>query len=139
MKNKVRAPAETGGSLGEDYFGESKTETGLEVGKTWSLQFRCVFPDAGFELTNLSVSGCDIHPFARPRSIFCEPTETNRADWNRSVFRDGNRMKNRWRFDCRALTPPPGTGDGERKRKERNWLPNYGGPLRASVPVIDRD
>ncbi len=66
MKNKARAPAETGGSLGEDCFGESKTETGLEVGKTWSLQFRCVFPDAGFELTNLSVSGCDIHPFARP-------------------------------------------------------------------------
>src|ERR1035437_2519949 len=46
-------------------FRRIKTETGLEVGKTWSLQFRCVFPDAGFELTNLSVSGCDIHPFAR--------------------------------------------------------------------------
>ena len=30
------------------------------------LQFRCVFRDAGFKLTNLSVSGCNIHPLARP-------------------------------------------------------------------------
>jgi len=49
-----------------NHFGESKAETGLEAGKTWSLQFRCVFCDAGFNHANLSVSGCDIHPFACP-------------------------------------------------------------------------
>ena len=81
-----------------------------------------------------------ICPSARPRSIFCEPTEINRAGWNRSVFRDGNHMENRWRFDRRVSTPLPGTGDGERKyRNKEDWPPNDCGSRRASVPVIDCD
>jgi len=44
-------------------------------------------------------------------------------------------MKNRWRFDCRASTPPPGTGGGEwRRRNKGHWLRNYCG-----LPAIDRN
>jgi len=66
MKNTVRGSVETGGSPGENSFGESKAKTGLDVGATRPFQFRRTFSDAGFKLTNLSVTGCDIHPFARP-------------------------------------------------------------------------
>jgi hypothetical protein len=93
----------------------------------------CPYPAS----TSTQLPAC---PPARSRSIFCEPTETNRADWNRFVFRDGNRMKNRWRFDCRVSTPLPGTGDGERKhRNKEDWPPNDCGPLWASAPVIGRN
>ena len=66
MKNKVRGLAKPVAHPGENSFGESKAETGLEVGTTWLLQFRRTFREAGFELTNSSVTGCNIHPFAHP-------------------------------------------------------------------------
>ena len=65
-KTKTRGLSKTADHPGRNCSGESKAETGPEVGKTRPLQFRRIFRDAGFKLTNLSVSGCDIHPFARP-------------------------------------------------------------------------
>ena len=51
-----------------NYLGESKTEAGLEIGTTRSLQFHRAFPDTEFAMNNFSVSGFNIHPLAHPPS-----------------------------------------------------------------------